>query len=164
MWITGWSPRSLRGGLSSQLVGGGMVNMVSIAWRVLHQPCPSGYPFSMSCSGIFTCCIVDSSSAVLSVIAEEMKTTNRKQVHLVCLCSLLTYFIEQIIQTISPDFPQKLEHPHWPWWMVQDPGMSREAIDTDSLLCVCQRSQQYHWQTSHTTSSCWQNLYSITLD
>jgi len=58
---------------------------------------------------------------VLSLIAYE-KENNQKRGSLYFLFSLNSYFIEEILQTISPDFPQKLGHLCWPWSTVEDPG------------------------------------------
>lgn len=51
--------------------------------------------------------------------------------------SLNNSFIEEILQTISRDFPHKLGKPHWPWSVVKDPVMTGKATDIDSLLSLC---------------------------
>lgn len=59
-----------------------------------------------------------------SVIAYGKKTQRRGS--LCFLFSFHTYFIEEILQTTSPDFPQKLGHP--PWSAVEDPVTSRKLL------------------------------------
>lgn len=135
------APGSVCGGLSSQ----------HSQWRAgqPNQRSPEGSSpatpiwLPLVCTLLWHCSPVAlwvECSVVVSVIACEKKK-RQKRSSLCFFFSLNNYFIEEILQTISPDFPQKLGHPHWPWSMVEDPVISRKATDIDSLPFLCAGAQ-----------------------